>query len=203
MLNRDGFLGNKRDDKLQRNPMPGTPGSSTAAGTPPAGTGALEARASTLTASQAKNTAVAEEPKGNRLIVGPDIKLKGEISDCDTIVVEGKVEATTDSHLLQISDKGSFKGIVGIDVAEIRGRFEGELTAREKLVVYSTGSVSGTIRYGKIVIEEGGEVSGDVCSLRSAKTQTQSPAGEGGDKSSDLWLAHDQKGKPPAAAKTA
>ena len=39
--------------------------------------------------------------------------------------------------------------------------------ARKKLVVHATGQVSGKIRYGKIVIEEGGEVSGDVRSLAS------------------------------------
>ena len=37
----------------------------------------------------------AEEAAGSRLIVGPNIKLKGvEIDDCDTLVVEGRVEAT-------------------------------------------------------------------------------------------------------------
>jgi len=106
------------------------------------------------------------DTQGSRLIVGPEVKLKGaEISDCDTLVVEGRVEATLDSRLIQISERGSFAGKVSIDVAEIRGRFEGELTARKQLVIHSGGRVSGTIRYGKIVIEEGGEVTGDVRSI--------------------------------------
>lgn len=109
---------------------------------------------------------VASDSQGSRLIVGPAVKLKGaEISDCDTLVVEGRVEATLDSRLIQISERGSFAGKVSIDVAEIRGRFEGELTARKQLVIHSGGRVSGTIRYGKIVIEEGGEVTGDVRSI--------------------------------------
>lgn len=104
--------------------------------------------------------------QGSKLIVGPGIKLKGaEIQDCDTLVVEGRVEATMDSRVIQISDEGSFAGKVNIDVAEIRGRFEGELTARKQLIIHATGHVSGKIRYGKIVIQEGGEVSGDVKSL--------------------------------------
>src|SRR4051812_27649985 len=37
------------------------------------------------------------EAKVSKLIVGPDIKLKGaEITDCDTLVVEGRVEASMD-----------------------------------------------------------------------------------------------------------
>jgi cytoskeletal protein CcmA (bactofilin family) len=100
---------------------------------------------------------------GSKLIVGPNIKLKGvEITDCDTLVVEGRVEATMDSRVIQIAENGSFKGSAEIDIAEIRGEFNGDLTARVKLVIYATGKVTGKIRYGKIVIEEGGQLIGDV-----------------------------------------
>ena len=48
---------------------------------------------------------------GSKLTVGPNIKLKGvEITDCDTLVVEGMVEATMDSRVIQISEQGAFKG---------------------------------------------------------------------------------------------
>ena len=104
--------------------------------------------------------------KGSKLIVGPDIKLKGaEITDCDTLVVEGRVEAAMDSRVIQIASQGVFCGTAGIDVAEIHGRFEGELTARKQLVIHATGKVSGKIRYGKLTIEEGGELSGDIGSI--------------------------------------
>jgi cytoskeletal protein CcmA (bactofilin family) len=100
---------------------------------------------------------------GSKLIVGPNIKLKGvEITDCDTLVVEGRVEATMDSRVIQIAETGAFKGSAEIDIAEIRGEFDGELTVREKLVIYATGKVSGKIRYGRVVIEEGGQLTGDV-----------------------------------------
>lgn len=111
--------------------------------------------------AHAPNTSVNEV--GSKLIVGPNIKLKGvEITDCDTLVVEGFVEATMDSRVIQISKDGSFKGSAGIDIAEIHGTFDGELTVRQKLVIYATGKVSGKIRYGNVVIEEGGQLMGDV-----------------------------------------
>src|SRR3954468_24855209 len=98
-----------------------------------------------------------------KLTVGPNIKLKGvEITDCDTLVVEGSVEATMDSRMIQISERGSFKGSAEIDIAEIRGTFDGSLTVRQKLVIYATGKVTGRIRYGKVVIEEGGQLSGEI-----------------------------------------
>ena len=100
---------------------------------------------------------------GSKLTVGPNIKLKGvEITDCDTLLVEGMVEATMDSRLMQIAAGGSFRGSAEIDIAEIHGLFDGSLTVREKLVIHATGRVSGKIRYGKLVVQEGGQLSGDV-----------------------------------------
>ncbi|HRH14499.1 MAG TPA: polymer-forming cytoskeletal protein [Azonexus sp.] len=109
-----------------------------------------------------------------RLIVGPDVKLKGaEILDCDTLVVEGRVEATMDSRVIRIAEQGSFTGKVSIDIAEIHGSFDGELTARCQLIIHATGRVSGKIRYGKLVIDEGGELCGDISTLSAEKSLQQ------------------------------
>ena len=109
-----------------------------------------------------------------RLIVGPDVKLKGaEILDCDTLVVEGRVEATMDSRVIRIAEQGSFTGKVSIDIAEIHGSFDGELTARCQLIIHATGRVSGKIRHGKLVIDEGGELCGDISTLSAEKSLQQ------------------------------
>ena len=107
-----------------------------------------------------------EERKEAKLIVGPDIKMKGvEVTDCDTLVVEGRIEATLDSRVLQIAEKGVFCGVVAVDSAEIHGRLEGELTVRKQLVVHATGRISGKIRYARIKVEEGAELSGEISVL--------------------------------------
>ena len=100
---------------------------------------------------------------GRRLIVGREIYLSGEITACDTLVVEGQVEATlNESHRSEIAECGYFKGKVDIAIAEIKGRFEGELIARERLIIRKTGQVSGIVAYAEIEIERGGKISGDV-----------------------------------------
>ncbi len=112
----------------------------------------------------------------SRLTVGPNIKLRGvEIEDCDTLVVEGYVEASMDSRVIEIAESGVYKGTVEIDVAIVRGRFEGELIARERLVVDASGDVSGKIRYGRLAIEEGGRVHGDLDEINPKKTAPESP----------------------------
>ena len=121
--------------------------------------------------SVAETTGV-EATGESRLIVGPEVKLKGaEILDCDTLVVDGRVEATINSRVIQISEQGAFIGNAEFDIAEIRGQFDGELTVRQKLVVYGSGRVTGKVRYGKLVIEEGGQLTGDV--------QLSAPAAKG------------------------
>jgi cytoskeletal protein CcmA (bactofilin family) len=98
----------------------------------------------------------------HRLIVGREISLSGAISACDQLIVEGTVEANlTDSHDLQIAETGLFKGSASVDEADIRGRFEGTLAAR-RLIIRATAKVSGTVRYGELQIERGGQISGEV-----------------------------------------
>lgn len=173
MFNRDALFGKK--DEAARNetrPVNVNVTPSLGSGTPvvrqaPAEPVKADLRFSDTPAPRAP--ARAEESSGSKLIVGPDIKLRGvEITDCDTLVVEGRVEASMDSRVIQIAESGVFSGTVSIDVAEIRGHFEGTLTARKQLVIYATGRVSGTIRYGKIHIEEGGEISGEISTLSAA-----------------------------------
>jgi cytoskeletal protein CcmA (bactofilin family) len=97
------------------------------------------------------------------LIVGREISLSGEINSCNKLVVEGSVEANLQNcRDVDISETGLFKGSASIDEAEVRGRFEGNLTVRKRLLIRATGRVTGTIRYGQIEIECGGQISGDI-----------------------------------------
>ncbi len=112
-----------------------------------------------------------------RLSVGREITLSGEINACDKLVIEGSVEANLNNcRDVEIAETGLFKGSASIEDAEVRGRFEGNLTVRKRLLIKATGRVSGTIRYGQIEIECGGQISGDI--------QAQ-PAGEPGEVTAD------------------
>ncbi len=161
MASQSPFFGKRTSDV---DTAPARPAPLVGSGTNLAGSpvnSSLNSGAGSLGASAA--AAAPAKESGSKLTVGPNIKLKGvEITDCDTLVVEGMVEATMDSRVIQISEQGEFKGSADIDIAEIRGVFDGNLTVRDKLVIHATGKVTGKIRYGKIVIEEGGRLSGEI-----------------------------------------
>lgn len=155
-------------------PRPGT--STTPASSAAPARALVSAPQDTTTHSAPPHPRPQEESSASRLVVGPDVKLKGaEILDCDTLEVEGRVEATMDSRVIRIRETGAFAGKVGIDLAEIHGSFEGELTARRQLIIHATGRVSGTIRYGSILIEEGGQISGDIQAIGAAQTPRPEP----------------------------
>jgi cytoskeletal protein CcmA (bactofilin family) len=118
-----------------------------------------------------------EEKAGSKLFVGVNIKLKGvEISNCDVLVIEGQVDATVNSKVMEISKPGALTGTAVIDVAEIHGEFSGELTARTKLVVHGTGRVTGTVRYGKLVVAEGGMLMGELKQIEAASSEQRGSA---------------------------
>lgn len=112
------------------------------------------------------------------LVVGRGIALSGTITDCERLVVEGTVEATVNqgSEIL-ISTGGVFRGEIEIDQADIHGTFDGTLTARDALVVRSTGRVLGTVRCRRLTVEEGGEVSGkvDMLNVSSSSRPAERP----------------------------
>jgi len=111
-----------------------------------------------------------------RLIVGREISLSGEINSCDKLIVEGSVEANlTNCHDVDISESGLFKGSATIDDIEVRGRFEGNLIVRKRLLIRATGKVSGTIRYGQIEIECGGQITGDIQAQAADDYMTDAP----------------------------
>ena len=161
--------------KREEPTAPRTPGSSTLGGTSSLGSASSSAQPFSAPAATPAPATPAAPESGAKLTVGPNIKLKGvEITDCDTLVVEGTVEATMNSRVIQIAEQGAFKSSAEIDIAEVRGTFDGNLTVRQKLVIFSTGKVTGKIRYGKIVIEEGGQLSGEITFGTSGNSDSKS-----------------------------
>ena len=101
------------------------------------------------------------EPR--HLLVGRGVSLSGEISACERLIIEGNVEANLhECRDIDIAETGLFKGAATIDNAEVRGRFDGELIVRKRLLIRATGHVAGKITYAEIEIEHGARISGEI-----------------------------------------
>lgn len=122
----------------------------------------------------------AERTAANRdktLTIGRDVELRGEVPMCERLVVDGTAQLTlSGARLLQIGPSGLFTGSADVAEADIAGRFEGQLTVRERLTIRGSGQVRGRICYGQIVIEAGGEVSGDIGTVAMAAREVAGDA---------------------------
>ena len=121
---------------------------------PPAAPTAVVTRPAVATASEIADG-------GKRLIVGEGIQMKGEITACDRLVVEGQVEVTLRAtRMLEIKPTGHFTGSCEVEEAEVSGVYEGNLTVRGRLTVHAGGRVTGDISYGEIELERGAQITG-------------------------------------------
>lgn len=115
----------------------------------------------TLQSSPVNTSSSSATPAAN-LHVGRGLKLEGKIQSCDSLVIEGDVQATIESGTLTITESGDVRGDATVEEAEVNGKFDGTLTVKKCLTINSSGRVTGKVRYGELKIEQGGQVSGEI-----------------------------------------
>jgi cytoskeletal protein CcmA (bactofilin family) len=116
---------------------------------------------------------------GKRLIVGQGIHMKGEITACDRLIVEGQVEVTLKAtRMLEIKPTGHFTGSCEVEEADVSGVYDGNLTVRGRLIVHAGGRVTGDISYGEIELERGAQITGKL-SVRDRAAHSSTERNEG------------------------
>jgi cytoskeletal protein CcmA (bactofilin family) len=103
-----------------------------------------------------------ENASQGTLIVGRDIQVKGQIDECQTLIVEGRVEASVRAKRLEVRKGGTFVGAAEVEQAEVAGTFDGTLHVSAELRIGTNGRAQGEIYYGRLAIETGGVIAGTV-----------------------------------------
>jgi len=80
------------------------------------------------------------------------------------VVVDGIVDGPVklSDGLLTIAEKGTVNGDVAVRETIVHGTLTGNLQARDRVKITRTGSVSGDLTTGRIVIDEGGLYKGNI-----------------------------------------
>ena len=103
---------------------------------------------------------------GKRLIIGKQIRMSGEISGCEKLVVEGKVDANlSEVKSIEVTVNGTFAGKAEVDSAVIAGSYEGTLKVNGHLEIAPSGVVKGSVSYKTIVVANGGKLLGSIESI--------------------------------------
>lgn len=96
------------------------------------------------------------------IFIGAGVELKGEVSVPGTASVDGKFEGVLKAKSLVVGPSGHVTGQISVDTAEIRGTVADHLVVQSNLILRSTGSITGTIAYSKVMVEEGGSLAGTI-----------------------------------------
>jgi cytoskeletal protein CcmA (bactofilin family) len=150
---------------------------------PPASAGSTPSGGAIPTAAGQPTAQVDPNRYGKCLIVGEGIRLSGEISSCDRLVVQGEVEVTlNDTRALEIAKGGRFTGGCEVEEADISGIYEGDLTVRKHLFVRGTGKLTGTVRYAQLELERGGQIAGNISVVSAESGVSTAGSARGGDR---------------------
>lgn len=100
---------------------------------------------------------------GKQLTIGKAVRIAGEVSGCERLVVEGHVDATLkDVKFIEVTQNGEFKGDAEVENAIIAGNYEGSLKVSGHLEIAGSGVVKGTVSYKTIAVASGGQVLGTI-----------------------------------------
>lgn len=82
--------------------------------------------------------------------------------NCRQLEVYGYVEGDVAAKTVLVHKSGKLFGTVKTDSAEIHGTLQGDVVVKHLIDIRSSGNVSGNVRYGKLALEEGGNLSAEM-----------------------------------------
>ncbi|HEX3972181.1 MAG TPA: polymer-forming cytoskeletal protein [Stellaceae bacterium] len=97
-----------------------------------------------------------------RVFVDQGLSLRGAFGGCAHLAIAGHVESDVALRILDILDEGSFKGSATVDEAYVAGRYEGVLKVAEMLVVGPSAHIFGAVECGRLQLEDGGRIEGEL-----------------------------------------
>lgn len=108
--------------------------------------------------------APAASASGKSATLGATIKVKGDISGDENLLIEGHVDGSVSlaSHELTIGKTGKLNADITAKVIRIDGEVHGDITGKEKVIVSSTSVIKGNIVTPKMTLEEGARFKGTI-----------------------------------------
>jgi cytoskeletal protein CcmA (bactofilin family) len=97
--------------------------------------------------------------------LGTTIVIKGDLIASEDLTLYGKMEGSVTlhgGHTLTIGRYADIKAAIDAKAVVIQGAVTGNVTAREKVEIQTTGSVAGDVSSPRLSIADGATISGTV-----------------------------------------
>lgn len=101
---------------------------------------------------------------GKAAVIGPGIVINGDISGSENLLIEGKVKGQVHlaAHEVTIGQSGEVNANVSAKIVRVAGKVNGDLAAKEKVIINSTGNVRGNIVTPRMLLEDGAIFKGSI-----------------------------------------
>jgi cytoskeletal protein CcmA (bactofilin family) len=97
-------------------------------------------------------------------MIGKTIRIKGDVTGEENLVIEGQVDGTV--HLknndLTVGQSGRVNANLTANVVRIDGEVKGDIVGVEKVVITKTGRVQGNIVGPRVTLEDGAKFKGSI-----------------------------------------
>jgi len=117
---------------------------------------------------------------GRSALIGPGIRVKGDISGNENLVIEGQVDGKVllDENHVEVGQTGRVNADITARVIKIAGEVRGDITGTEKVIISRSGNVHGNIVAPRMTLEDGAIFKGsiDMDPSDSAKTKLSGTA---------------------------
>jgi len=116
-----------------------------------------------FTPSPAKDAGAPVSSRGAASI-GQGIRIKGEITGSEDLIVDGPVEGKLQltNGSLTVGPNGTVKADITAREVIVRGRVEGKILGRDRVQLSATGNVTGEVQTQRLAIEDGAVLRGKV-----------------------------------------
>ncbi len=119
-----------------------------------------------LSASQASQAGQARQVQasGRAAVIGPRIKIKGDVSGEENLIIEGQVDGSVNlkQYRVDVGQSGIVKADIYAKVVKVDGAVQGDIEASEMATISRTGNVRGNIKAPRMTLEDGAKFKGSI-----------------------------------------
>ena len=96
--------------------------------------------------------------------IGPSIRINGDLSGEEDVVVQGTVEGTINlkQNTLRVGQDGHVSATVHARVIDVEGKVEGDMHGDEQVVLHRSANVRGNIQAPRVTLEDGCRFKGSI-----------------------------------------
>ncbi len=110
-------------------------------------------------------------------MICPKIRIKGEITGDEDLIIKGHVEGSVDlgSHSITVGPEGHVNASIVGRIVTIEGKVRGDVTAEEKIVLLSSASVEGNLIAPRVVLHDGAHLRGGIAAAGGSGRKSSTP----------------------------